>query len=396
MKTFRKIIFWLHLVTGSIAGLVIFTMCVTGMLLAFEKQIVRFAERHVRFVTPAENAKPLPVSEIFNKLQKERQGIKVDSISMKSDPSSSITFATGRESVLYIDPYSGRVVGEGSASTRKFFRTVTNIHRWLVTDDKNRDTGRVITGICNAAFLILAISGLYLWWPDKWIPKQIRAITWFQPKLKARARDFNWHNVIGFWCAPILIVVTLTAVFISYQWATNLIYAITGDEKPPSPGAPRNAANAKGAQKAISLPQNIDQLWLRTQQQAKDWHTITMRLPPTSSAPLSFIVETNESINPFARSELSFDAKTGEIIKWQPYGKANTARKIRVWIRGLHTGEALRLPGQIFAFVATTGGAFLFYTGISLAIRRLRSWQKRRLQTIVFNPKSAELQKPAR
>ena len=378
MKTFRKIIFWLHLLTGSIAGLVIFTMCVTGMMLAFEKQIVRFADRHMRFVTPVENAKPLPVSEILNKLQKEKPGLKVDSVSMKSDAASSITFTMGRESVLYIDPYSGTIVGEGSTSTRKFFRTVTSIHRWLVTDDTNREKGRLITGICNVAFSILAISGFYLWWPDKWIPKQIRAITWFQPRLKARAREYNWHNVIGFWCAPILIVVTLTAVFISYQWATNLIYAITGDEKPQSPGAPRNASNTKGAQKEISLPQNIDQLWLRTQQQAKNWHMITMRLPSTPSAPISFLIETNESINPFARSELSFDAKTGKIIKWQPYGKANTARKIRVWIRGLHTGEALRLPGQILAFVATTGGAFLFYTGISLAIRRLRGWLRRR------------------
>ena len=36
----RQIIFWLHLVTGIVAGLIIFVMSVTGVLLAFERQIV--------------------------------------------------------------------------------------------------------------------------------------------------------------------------------------------------------------------------------------------------------------------------------------------------------------------------------------------------------------------
>jgi uncharacterized iron-regulated membrane protein len=39
MKKLRKIIFWLHLPVGVIAGLVILNMCVTGVLLTYEKQI---------------------------------------------------------------------------------------------------------------------------------------------------------------------------------------------------------------------------------------------------------------------------------------------------------------------------------------------------------------------
>ena len=46
----RQVIFWLHLVTGVMAGLVIGVMSVTGVLLAFERQIVAFAERDVRTV----------------------------------------------------------------------------------------------------------------------------------------------------------------------------------------------------------------------------------------------------------------------------------------------------------------------------------------------------------
>jgi uncharacterized iron-regulated membrane protein len=50
----RKFIFWCHLTVGSIAGVVIFAMCVTGVLLAFERQVISFAERSFRVEAPAD------------------------------------------------------------------------------------------------------------------------------------------------------------------------------------------------------------------------------------------------------------------------------------------------------------------------------------------------------
>jgi uncharacterized iron-regulated membrane protein len=44
MKKLRKIIFWCHLPVGVIAGVVILIMCVTGVLLSYEKQITAWAD----------------------------------------------------------------------------------------------------------------------------------------------------------------------------------------------------------------------------------------------------------------------------------------------------------------------------------------------------------------
>jgi uncharacterized iron-regulated membrane protein len=54
----RKIIFWLHLTAGVVAGTVILVMSVTGVLLAFERQIVAFAEHDTRTVTPTTSDAP--------------------------------------------------------------------------------------------------------------------------------------------------------------------------------------------------------------------------------------------------------------------------------------------------------------------------------------------------
>ena len=44
MKAFRKLVFWSHLVAGCIAGVVILTMSVTGVLLAFERQVTNWID----------------------------------------------------------------------------------------------------------------------------------------------------------------------------------------------------------------------------------------------------------------------------------------------------------------------------------------------------------------
>ena len=62
----RKIIFWCHLTVGSIAGVVILTMCVTGVLLAFERQIISSAERNFRAGPPA-GAQRLPLEALLEK-----------------------------------------------------------------------------------------------------------------------------------------------------------------------------------------------------------------------------------------------------------------------------------------------------------------------------------------
>ena len=53
--TFRKVLFWLHLVAGVVAGSVILVMCVTGTLLTFQQSVLRVVEREQRFVSPPGN-----------------------------------------------------------------------------------------------------------------------------------------------------------------------------------------------------------------------------------------------------------------------------------------------------------------------------------------------------
>ena len=107
----------------------------------------------------------------------------------------------------------------------------------------------------------------------------------------SKARDFNWHNAIGFWSAVPLFIVVLSAVVISYTWAGNLVYRIVG-ETPPAPRANQPApAPANNDKPQVDLANNLNSAWLRAEQQVSDWRSITLQLPASASAPLTFNID---------------------------------------------------------------------------------------------------------
>jgi uncharacterized iron-regulated membrane protein len=56
--SFRKILFRIHLGIGCLAGVVVFIMSATGVLLAYERQIIHFLDRGLRSAQPSANAAP--------------------------------------------------------------------------------------------------------------------------------------------------------------------------------------------------------------------------------------------------------------------------------------------------------------------------------------------------
>ena len=271
---------------------------------------------------------------------------------------------------MFVDPYTGVVTGQGNSGVRSFFQTVTDLHRYIALSGDGRPVGKAITGACNLMFLFLALSGIYIWMPRKFTWNRIRPVVWFRRTSSGKARDFNWHNTIGFWCSLVLIVLTVTASVLSYQWAGDLVYTLTGNDVPKQQGPP-NAAQQPD--QSFTVPQNIDALWAAAAAQSPGWRSITLRLPIGKEA--SFTIDEGRSLNPFGRSALSLDATTAAVTKWEPYTEQNSGRQLRSWMRFTHTGESFGLIGQFIGMIACIGGAFLVYTGFSLAIRRFNAWR---------------------
>ena len=382
----RTVLFWTHLAAGLVAGIVILIMSVTGTLLTFQQSVLRMVERSQRYVEVTANGRRLDVDVILERVRLAVPDAEPTTVTLDSDPRATASVALGQRGMVFVNPYTGDVLGTGSARARAFYRSVTSWHRYLSVEGENRATARAITGACNAAFLVLAVTGLYLWWPRQWTWRHVSAVMLFRGGLKGKARDFNWHNVIGFWCAPVLVVLTATGMVISYTWASNLVYTLTGSPRPvvagrgggPGGGGGEEGGARGGRANGDSQRVSLESLVARAERQVPTWRTMIIRLPARAGAPVAFSMSDREYWNSFARSTLTLDGRTGADVRWEPYAASSRGQKVRGWMRFAHTGELGGLAGEAVAGLASAGGGFLVWTGIALALRRFSAWRARR------------------
>jgi uncharacterized iron-regulated membrane protein len=369
--TVRKIFFWLHLTAGSLAGIVILIMSVTGVLLAWQRQIVRFADREFRQPSSSQSAK-MPPEALLAKVVEARHSLPT-TLTLRSDPTEPVSAEFGRNIVVYQHPSTGEILGEGSTAVRRFFRETENWHRWLAVGLESRVSARSVTGACNLLFLGLLMSGLYLWLPKAWSRQHLRLAAWFRRELKGKARDWNWHNTIGIWCVAPLFVIVTSGVVMSYPWANDMVYRVTGTEAPRQGGGGGRggAENGNAAKPGEVSFAGIDSAWRRAEVQVAAWRSIGLRVPTNSRAPLVFSIDSGDGGRPDLRAQLTLKRGSGELVKWEPFSGNNAGRRLRSWIRFSHTGEAGGIAGETIAAVASLGAVFLAWTGISLAIRRL-------------------------
>jgi uncharacterized iron-regulated membrane protein len=455
---FRKIVFWLHLIAGVVAGVVILIMSATGVALSFEKEIIAWAERDVRRVSPpadgsavielgnlnkqgAEALRPLfhsdggegtgrgglsllnvsspqpsprsslaktgrsqnvastlldstpvragsaalPLENLLAKVREVQPDARPSGVTVYSDPKAAVLVSFNRTNVFFANPHTGELFPQSAPALRRFMQLMIEWHRYLGAQGDNRATGKAITGACNAAFLVLAVSGLYLWWPRQWSGAALRAILMFNFSLRGKARDWNWHNVIGFWAAPVLIVLTVTAMPISYRWAGDLIYKLTGTE-PPTPGSgPGGAPSVEiPVPPEGTTPLSYQALIAMAKQEVPQWENITVRLGGPGGArregqagdsgggpqAVTMTVKQPGSWPRTATTTLTLDPFTGAVLRREGFSDFNLGRQVRTWTRFLHTGEALGKGGQFIAGLASFGSVVLVWTGFAMAWRR--------------------------
>ncbi len=376
MKTLRPLIFWMHLIVGVAAGLVVLIMSVTGVALTYEKQMLEWADRRAWTAPSSVDARPLPPETLLAKVADAQPGAAPTGLILRSRFDAPATVTLDAAPPLLVDPYTAAIIGEPPSGLRNFFRTMTAWHRFLALDGVNRPTGKAVTGAANLGFLFLVLSGVYLWLPRVMTWVQFKHVLWFRTARSTKARDFNWHHVIGFWSAVPLAIVVAGAVPISYPWASRLVYRLAGDN-PPAPVA----APARPARPGPVSSTGLNAAWQRAQEQAPGWRTITVRLP-AADLPLVLTVDEGSGGQPHLRESLTISRATTAVIRVEAFSDLGPGRRARSWLRFAHTGEYYGVAGQTVAGAVSAGAVVLVYTGLALSWRRLAAWRRRRNEPV--------------
>ena len=412
----RTVFFWLHLTAGVVAGVIILLMSVTGVALTYERQLIKWSDREFKS-TPNSSATPMPVEQLLEEVRRQRPDEQPTAVTVAAAPFEPVAVNMGQRT-LYVDAYSGQVLGAANQGVRRAMSQLRAWHRWLAVEGEGRPAARAITGWANVLFLFIVASGIYMWFPRRWTTQALRAVGFFKSGVRAKARDFIWQNVLGIFSPAYQLRFVSSAVPISFPWGNNLVYRMVGEEPPArgggggrsgenadgrgragGPGRGRQAeagatgegqgrevrraegqraegARGRGDDRPVSV-EGLTPLLARARQQEPDWRTINLRLSASPDAPVVFAIDRGDGGQPHLRSTLTL-TRAGEMVSYEDFGSLSTGRRIRNVMRFAHTGEVLGLLGQTVAGVASAGGVVLVWTGIALAFRRFLAWMKRR------------------
>ena len=392
----RSVFFWLHLAAGLLAGILVLIMSVTGVALTYERQLAKWSDRQFQSVRLGA-AERLPVEPLLEQFKRQRPDAEPSGVTVSSIPTDPVAVAVGQQRTIYVDAYSGQLLGDANQGVRRVLSELRAWHRWLAVEGEGRASARALTGWANVLFLFMIASGMYIWFPRRWSWASVKAIALFKSGATGKARDFNWHNVIGIWSAVPLFIVVASAVPISFPWGTALVYRAVGEEPPAARGgggggrAGRGGGEAEGpaqrragreergerAERGAVSFDGLSDLMARAERQERGWRTINLRLPSAADASLVFAIDRGDGGQPHLRSTLTL-SRAGEVVTYESFSSQSTGRQLRSIMRFAHTGEVLGVPGQTVAGLVSAGGVVLVWTGIALAWRRFRAWTKRR------------------
>lgn len=360
--TFKKVLGKVHLWLGFSSGLVVFIVALTGCVLAFEQEI-RSLTQPYWYVTPPPNGNVLPPSVLREKAEKALPGKAADG-ALYSLPNRSVdigfyNFDPEYYYIVYVNPYTGEVLHVWDES-KDFFHWVLSGHNALWLPDK---IGKAIVGAATILFVFMLLTGLVLWWPKNWsAAKQRFSIKW---SAAWRRKNYDLHNVLGFYILLVGLTFAVTGLVWSYQWFSQSLYWATGGKGSDAYVIPPSDTTVA---RTVSSPMEaVDRVWRNYLKKFPNHQGINLSFPQEPTASIYSYV--NYRHGTFYKVDYHYynQHSLEEIPASGPYSglyeNAPLASKLRRMNYDLHVGAIWGLPGKILIFCASLICASLPVTG---------------------------------
>ncbi|MBV7530024.1 PepSY domain-containing protein [Chitinophaga sp. sic0106] len=363
-KTILKIHSWL----GLLSGLVVFILGITGCIYAFIDELKPVFYHDRMYVEVPADAQRLPMSVIREKAQQamgEEYKLQLAEIPLGANRSVSfrtlkvnpegLSYATYMEYFyrIYVNPYNGKIL-KIENSKWEFFNTIVNLHISLLLGP---NIGTTIVNWSVIIFVVLLISGIVLWWPNnKAAAKQRLRFKW-KDTTRWKRKNYDLHNILGFYAMLVLLIIAITGLVISYQWVSNGVQWIANGGK--TIAAPPPVMSDTTIADAYSL----DKILHDAVKQAPTGTTFFIGIPKDTKLPVHVFAR-NDNKPLYKATRMQYDQHAAAMLTKTTFATMNNGERINAMNYDIHVGAVLGIPGKILAFLASLIAASLPVTGI--------------------------------
>lgn len=368
--TVKKIIGKLHLWLGLSSGLVVLILGLTGCLLAFEVDIRNISEDFRK--VPIEQKPYLSPTALKKLAEKHLVSHKALGIEYPGEGKSAVAsyYDEDHFEQVFMNPYTGALLKHKNMND-DFFRIVLEGHYYLWLPHK---IGQPIAASATLVFVVMMITGLVLWWPkNKAARKQRFSIKW---NARWRRKNYDLHNVLGFYMTWIAIFIAITGLVFGFQWMAKTVYWVSsGGERMVEHQHPVSDTTLRAAYTNIT-----DLLWQEHKTEVSKNESLDVFFACQPTDPIEVVV--NHRPGTYYNSDFfHYDQYSGKRIKatgsWEgEFYKAKLADKIVRMNYDMHVGAVLGLAGKLMAFFASVIAASLPVTGFLIWRGRKKKQKK--------------------
>ncbi|WP_293266288.1 PepSY domain-containing protein [Neptunomonas sp.] len=204
--------FWRwHIIAGLITLPIVLLLCITGILYLFKDDYNSWAYQQVGTAVPTANQRQNGYIS-FDKLlaaASQHAGRPIMQISLPSSEKEAASFRIETKGhvreLVYINPYTAAVSGEFNQHDSLMY-SVRKLHGELLL----HTPGTLVVELVASWFIILLITGIYIWWPiKKW---SIAGMFTIRTKKGQRIFWRDIHSVGGFWLSIFMLIIIAGAM----------------------------------------------------------------------------------------------------------------------------------------------------------------------------------------
>ncbi|WP_291870696.1 PepSY-associated TM helix domain-containing protein [Maribacter sp.] len=354
----RNIFRIIHLWVGLFTGLIIFVICITGSIYAFQKEIKLLIYPY--YSVENSTLEKMPLADLL-KLYESSSENKVLYVYDFTESRRTTILRTSKNGNLYdsfVDPYTGELLKEKEQS-KDFFTVVLKIHRNLLL---KKEIGRKIIGYSVILFIISLITGIILWFPKS--KKIFKSKNGRKSKFTIKKTSnikrilYDLHSVLGFYSSFILIIIAITGLGWTFSWVDESLYRMVTFEKKEKKN-PIIIDNATLSYEALDVAKK------KMDYNQKNRRLFLYILPKTTTLPLKVTAYPNDD-SYRSSDHFYIHPATGNIINTELDINKKRGAKFRSLYYDIHTGSILSIWGKILVFFTGLIGASLPITGFVL------------------------------
>jgi uncharacterized iron-regulated membrane protein len=200
-----------HFYAGLFVAPFMIMLSLTGMVYLFKPQLDSLMYSDLLTVKPAHHM--LTADEQQRRVLEAYPQVLVSKYLPPANAESSAQFVIkkdGREVNLFIDPYSGKILGTQDAKNN-LQAMARELHGELMVGT----VGDRLVEMAAGWGIVLVVSGLYLWWPRGRSPA---GVLWPRITAKGRVLWRDLHAVTGFWGSVALLFMLLSGMTWTGMW----------------------------------------------------------------------------------------------------------------------------------------------------------------------------------